>query len=166
MFVIQDVARWIVGIVMRFPVAVRPGLFIALLVLLAWVLVRRGRWILWLGVRAACLMTDVSIGIALLAEFHWTRHRRQQGKAAAELAVTAGKAAERVLDFACNAYELPKAVAARGHWRSPIIWGVLFCAASVLLFELGTRPPPNVSAPLAAHVWRYWIEIKGWARGR
>lgn len=123
MFLIRDPVRWLADTVIRFPEAVRPGLFIALVILVWWFLLRRSRPAWRLGVRSACAMTDLSIGFALLAEYGWTRHRRSQGIPAASAAVAGGQVAERVLDRAADIYEKMTPVKSTGHWRTPVIWG-------------------------------------------
>lgn len=161
---VQNAIRWLIDIVGKFPLAVRPGLLIALTLLIGWILIRRVGPAWRLCVRSACAVTDLSIGLVLLAEYHWTQHRRRQDKPAAEAAITGGKVAERILDYAANAYDSLKPVAAKGRWRTPIIWGLIFCGASILLYQLGLHNPAKAPSQLAAHVWQYWTWLAHWAR--
>jgi hypothetical protein len=163
MFLIRDPVRWLANIVVHFPEAVRPGLFVALVVLIWWFLLRRARPAWRLCVRSACAMIDLSIGFALLAEYGWTRHRRSHGMPAASVAVTGGQVAERVLDRAADIYEKIPPVKSIGRWRTPVIWGVIFCAVSIVLYRVGLHAPPNAPSKLAAHVFRYWATLNGWA---
>lgn len=160
---IQVPTRWLLEVVMKFPLAVRPGLFIALVILVCWILLRRRRSVWGRSLRIACVAIDLSIGLVLLAEYHWTQHRRHQGKRAAELAIACGSVAERMLDGLAGRYGRPAPSATVGHWRTPLIWGVLICALSVLLYRLQLHTPPNEPALLAAHVWQYWSSLSNWA---
>lgn len=165
MFVIQGLTRWLVDIVMKFPLAVRPGLFVALALLLGWIAMRRGRSAWRLCVRLTCAVADLAVGLVLLAEYHWTQSRRQQGRPAATAAIIGGKAADRILDYAARGYERPMPVQTGGHWRTPILWGLFFCGTSILLYKLKLHLPPSAPSQLAAHVWHYWVSLKSWAHG-
>lgn len=166
MFIIRDPTGWLLDVVEKFPVAVRPGMFIALALLICWILLRRRNSLATRILRVACIATDVSIGLVLLAEYRWTHHRRHQGKPAAELAIVGGGVAERMLDGVADLYGSRRPSAVAGHWRTPIIWGILICAVSILLYRLQLHTPSNGSTTLAAHVWHYWSSFSNWARGR
>jgi hypothetical protein len=165
MWVIQAPARWLMDLVVAFPLAVQPGLFVAFVVLIGWLLLRRGR-VLWrFCVRMLCQVTDVTLGLVLLAEYQWTQRRRRAGMAAAQAALTGGQVAERILDGVAVAYLAPGPAVRQGRVRTPVIWGVIFCAVSVTLYWVELHATSGAPGQVAARVWHYWATIHGWAFG-
>ncbi len=165
MWVIQDPVRWLLDLVVKFPLAVQPGLFVALVVLTCWLLLRRGR-VLWrFCVRLLCQVIDVMVGLVLLAEYQWTQCRRRAGMAASLVALTGGQVAERILDGVAVAYLIPGPSVRQGRVRTPVTWGVIFCAVSVVLYLVELHATSGAPEQVAAHVWHYWSRIHRWAFG-
>jgi hypothetical protein len=162
MFIIRDPAQWVFDITRHFPAAVQPGLYLAICLLLLWLLIRRGKPIWNALVRWGCVAMDLTIGLILLPEYVWTRTRRTQHRMPATLAVTGSPVAERALDRVAISYERHGHIKVTG--RPPLIFAALFCVASLGLHWLMLRPQSHGAQEFAARVWGYWASFDRWTQ--
>jgi hypothetical protein len=163
MSLIRIPVRWLADFTGHFPVAVQPGLFVAALLFIAWLLLRRRRPI-WNGsVRGAAVTADLIVGLLLFPEYAWTSAQRARGRTPGPLAETGSRLAERVLDNAASAYERHGRVPTVG--RPPLLWAVFFCLLSLAMHWLMLRTPVNGFTQFAGTVWNHWSSFDQWARG-
>jgi hypothetical protein len=125
--------KWLVQTIAWLPDALRPGVFVAVLILVAWfVFVQRGLPNLWHGVcRLAARTADAIVGLALLPDYVSTMARQRRGEPPTNLVLTTGEAADRVLDGAGALYER--------HQRDPIAWKPvpwIPCLVAIVVFGL------------------------------
>jgi hypothetical protein len=101
------VFTWPVQAIAWLPEALRPGVFIAVVVLIVWfVFVRRGVSDLWrAGCRGLAHLIDVSVGIVLRLEYTMTTARRRRGKAPPQWAFALTGMTDVIQDGAARLYE-------------------------------------------------------------
>ncbi|MGH3264973.1 MAG: hypothetical protein ACRDNS_23615 [Trebonia sp.] len=156
-------ASWLLSIADRFPVAVQPGIYLALLILLVWALTRARRPIYNAALRVACLAADLVIGLLLLPEYAFTRAQRAAGGAPGPLMLAVGRAVERVLDGAADLYAAHPLV--RIAKRPPLVLIVLLIAVSYLDYWLLHQAPPNTAIKVSHNIWSAWVQFATWTRG-
>ncbi len=95
---------WLVQAVAWLPEALRPGVFIAVVVLIVWfVFVRRGLPDLWrAGCRGLAYLIDASVGIVLRLEYTTTTARRRRGKAPPQWAFALAGMTDAIQDGAAQ----------------------------------------------------------------
>jgi hypothetical protein len=100
-------AEWLVEVVARLPPALRPGVFLALVVLIVWfVFVRRGLPDLWHALwRGGARLVDALVAGPLLLEYAVTSSRRRRGEPPPQWALALGGVTDVVLDGAASVYE-------------------------------------------------------------
>jgi hypothetical protein len=151
---------WLLGIADRFPAAVQPGVFVGLLLLLIWLVVRARRSLYNLIVRLLCLVVDFFVGLLLLPEFAWTRVQRSRGIVPGALTLASGRVAERILDVVADSYAAHPLVPISR--RPPVILIILVLVAFGVDYWLMHKTPPNTATRFAFHVWHYWAQVKNW----
>jgi hypothetical protein len=157
---ISDALDWLVGLIDAAPEAVRPGLAVALLVSMIWVLARRRRQLWnWL-VRVWARVVDISVGVLLVPELVWTTSRRSVGRRPAGLAILVSRIADRALDAAASAYGSHSRVAPSG--RFPWLWVVLPLIVSVGLYWSMTSSLIPGLANGATFAWECWRNFHDW----
>jgi hypothetical protein len=164
MAVVRGLAAWLLGIVRHFPVAAQPGLYLVLLVLIIWAVVRARRPIYNALLRLSCLSVDAAVGLLLLPEFAFTRVQRANGEAPGPVILASSRVAEKVLDSAAGAYEAHPFVGIKK--RPPIFLIVLLIAASIVDYYLLHKAPPNSASKFARNVWNSWVQFGKWTEGR
>ena len=158
-------AKFLVNLTTLLPDALRPGAFLALLVVIAWfVAVQRGLPDLWHAVcRGAARVVYLALGLLLLPDYLTTtaRHRRGQGPAEAVLAV--GGVAERALDGAAALYarhERDRIEWKRPPWI-PCLAIIVVCALPWIAME---RLPASAEArQQLAKAFDRWRDVEAWA---
>ena len=164
MALLRALASWLLGIVGHFPVAERPGVYIGLLILLIWAVVRASRPTYNVLLRLACLSVDFVVGLLLLPEFAFTRVQRANGDAPGSVILASSRVAEKVLDAAADVYAAHPVV--RIKKRPPIFLIVLLLVASVADYWLLHKAPPNSATKIAHNIWKYWVQFEKWTHGR
>jgi hypothetical protein len=161
---VEAPAQSYVRVLSHVPDVLRPGLFLAGCLVLAWFVFKQG------GIAVAwhALLRTLAIGIELLVaallvpEYVWTARRRRQGRPPAGFAVAAGDVAEVVLDGADRLHER--------HRREPPVWRSFPWKASLLLVAAGAAvwiamehvPDGGVSTALSQSFDR-WRDVEVWA---
>jgi hypothetical protein len=164
MAILRSLASWLFGITSHFPVDVRPGVYIGLIVLLIWAIVRARRPIYNALLRFICVGVDFVVGLLLLPEFAFTRVQRANGDTPGPVILASSRVAEKVLDGAAGVYESHPFV--RIKKRPPIFLIVLLLVASGVDYWLLHKSPPNSATKFAHEVWKYWVQFGGWTHGR
>jgi hypothetical protein len=157
--------KWLVQLVAWLPDALRPGVFVAVIVLVAWfIFVQRGLPSLWhAGCRGAARVIDLVVGLALLPDYVITTSRQKRGEAPVESVLVIGDFADRILDGTGSFYER--------HRREPIKrkrvpW--IPCAAIVVIlaipwFVMDRAPAGSEVRRNLAGVFGNWRDFEDWA---
>lgn len=157
--------QWPVQLVARLPDPARPGVFCGLILIGLWfVFVQRGLPDLWHALcRGWAVLVDVVIGLILLPEYLVTTSRQKQEQAPAQVALTMGTVAERVLDGAGALHER--------HRRDPIAWkrfpwiplaAVVFVLTIPWVVMEHTSPSSAVRRELS-QAYEAWRDVEAWA---
>jgi hypothetical protein len=98
---------WLVQVISWLPEALRPGVFLIIVILLLWfVFVRRGLPAAWrASCRGAARVIDSGVGGALRIELVITRAKRQRGMAPPRWAFAAAGVSETLEDWAARLYQ-------------------------------------------------------------
>lgn len=157
--------KLLVQIIAWLPGLLRPGVFLAVIVLIVWfVAVQRGLPNLWHAVcRGAARLVDLIVGIVLLPDYLMTTARQKRGESPGEAVLAMGNVAERVLDGAAGFYE--------HHQSKPIEWKpapwipcaviVVVCAIPwVVMDRLSASSEVKVQLAKAFDRWR---DVEAWA---
>jgi hypothetical protein len=159
--------QWLVQALAWLPAALRPGMFVALLLALAWwVIVARGLPRLWrLLCRWGARAVQATMALALHCEALVTGVRRAKGGAPGQVVLATGEVAEWIAEGAVWVHErsAPKKLDRRK--RFPWVTVVLLvggCAAAWLAMDL-TEPTEESKRQLAA-AFEYWRDVEAWAQ--
>jgi hypothetical protein len=157
--------KWLIGLSAWLPDVLRPGVFLAALVLIVWfVAVQRGLPNLWHALcRGSARLVDLVVGLILLPDYLTTTAKQKRGEAPGEAVLMIGGVAERVLDGAAGFYER--------HQREPIEWKpvpwipclaiVVVCAIPWVVME---RLPASSEARVQlAKAFDRWRDVEAWA---
>jgi len=162
--------RWVVQAIVLLPDLLRPGVFLALLVLLGWfVFVQRGLPHLWAATcRGAARVADRAIGLLLLPQHLLATARRRGGQAVAagggrDAPPPFDELADRALDGVAALYA--------SHRREPLQWRrppwkacallVAVCAGAWLAMD-GLPADSDARRELAG-VYDRWRDVEAWA---
>jgi len=163
MAILRVPASWLLSLANHFPAAVQPGVYVALIILLLWIVVRALRPLWNALIRLLCLTVDFGVGLLLLPEFVWTRVQRARGGWAGPLALASGRVAESVLDVAADVYE--RHPFQRIGKRPPLVLIALLLIVSGVDYWLLHKSPPSTASRYAADTWRYWVQFRNWTDG-
>lgn len=158
--------QWLVQAVALLPAALRPGVFVAVVLAIVWFVgVQRGLPRLWrLLCRALARVVNSLVALALFGEYLLTSARRDRGGAPGQLTLFAGEIAERVADGAVrlHARNAPKEQPAgkRFPWLVTLLLVAAF-AIAWLVMDL-SAPTEEAKQQLAA-AFEYWREVEVWA---
>ncbi len=174
-------AQWVIQLISLLPVALRPGVFLAVIVSLTWfVFVRRGLPSLWRrACRGVAMTVDLVVGLVLFPEYLLTTSRRSRGEQPGSIALTVAPVAERVLDAAAGLYErsLPKETSKTSSEeaseqaskktpkrRFPWAWCALVIAACAgAWIAMDQMAPREEAKRTLAEAFEYWREVEAWA---
>jgi hypothetical protein len=158
-------AHWPVQLVAWLPDVVRPGVFVGLILLLAWfVFIQRGLPNLWHALcRGTARVIDVAVGLLLLPEYLLTTAREKQAQPPPQVALAIGGAAERVLDEAGSLYQR--------HLRAPIRWkrfpwlpfGIVVAVTTIPWVIMELTPPTSPVTQELAQAYDVWRDVEDWA---
>lgn len=157
--------KWLVQAVAWLPQSVRPGVFLALMVIVLWfVFVQRGLVPVWHGtVRGLAHLIDGIVGVVLWLEFTITAARRRRGKLATRWALVLGDATDAILDRAASLHELHehKAVAwKRPPWKRCMAIMLLSTGAWVTMEHLSGS---SIAKYRLAQAFAPWRDLEAWA---
>lgn len=157
--------KWLVQLIAWLPDLLRPGVFLAAIVLLVWfVAVQRGLPNLWHAIcRGAARLIDMIVGVALLADYLMTTARQKRGEPPTEVVLAMGSVAERVLDGAAGFYDQHQRDAIE--WK-PVPWipCVVIVAICAIPWMVMDRLP--ASSPFKqdlADAFDRWRDVEAWA---
>jgi hypothetical protein len=178
---------WLVQVIAVLPEALRPGVFLALAVLLVWfVFVRRGLPDLWRAIwRGFAHLIDGGVWIALRLEYAITTARRRSGRTPPKWAFALAPVWDAAEDSATWLYERnrppePKRTAEHQQEdegeeskppvprpRKPTVPWVL-CVAIVLFFTaawiaMDELPETSIAKYRFAQVFNVWRDVEEWA---
>jgi hypothetical protein len=163
--------KWVVQAIAWLPDMLRPGLFLALVILAVWfVAVQRGLPALWAaGCRGAARVVDRFVGLLVLPQYLVATARRRRGELPAVSGGGSGSTlvltelADRVLDGAATFYE--------SHLREPMTWKrppwracvfvVALCAAAWVVMD--RLPADSEAKRTLSEVYDLWREVEDWA---
>jgi hypothetical protein len=176
---------WFVQAIALLPEALRPGVFIALIVLVLWfVLVRRGVPDLWrAGCRGLARLIDFSVGVVLRLEYTITTGRRRKEKAPPRWAFALAGVTDVVQDGAVWLYErhqrpvakqiehdddaeeeqkqpMPPQRMSRGPWLVGAVIVLIFTGAWITMDELSET---DIVKYRLAQVFDPWRDVEEWA---
>lgn len=157
--------KLVIQLISFLPEALRPGVFLALVVLLAWfVFVQRGLPSLWHAIcRGAARIVDLLVGVLVLLEYALTTARQRRGESPGNATMVVSNVAERVLDGAGGLYERHTREAIK--WKRPpwIVCGVVIavCGVAWLVMDLTDNGSP-VKQELSS-VYDHWRDVEAWA---
>jgi hypothetical protein len=171
---------WPIQAIAWLPEALRPGVFVALLVLLLWfVFVRRGVPDLWRACcRCAARLLDFGLGIVLRPEYMVTRARRRRGQTPPQWAFALANVTDVVEDGALRLYQRyqPRVMEVAEHddgTERPSLprrkrTVPLLCLAIVLLctaawVAMDQLPATSIAKYRFAQAFDPWREIEEWA---
>lgn len=157
--------KWLVQVVAWLPEPVRPGVFLALMVIVLWfVLVQRGLVPVWHGtVRGLARLIDGILGVVLWLEFTITAARRRRGKPATRWALVLGGATDAILDHAASLHELHehKVVAwKRPPWKRCMAIMLLCTGAWLTMEHLSVS---SIAKYRLAQAFTPWRDLEAWA---
>jgi hypothetical protein len=157
--------KWLLQAVAWLPEPVRPGVFLALMVIVLWfVLVQRGLVPVWRGtVRGLARLIDGIVGVVLRLEFTITAAWRRRGKAATRWALVLGEATDAILDHAASLHERHehKAVAwKRPPWKRCMAILLLCTGAWVTMEHLSVS---SIAKYRLAQAFAPWRDLEAWA---
>jgi hypothetical protein len=163
---VEAPAQWLIRAIAYLPDALRPGVFLALLVAVFWfVVVRKGVAELWRGTwRGVAWLIDVTVRLALLPEYAITTARRRRGDAPGRLALLMAGPSETVLDGAVSLHERHERRTERSKKRPP--WKlcafvvITVAAAWVTMDSLAAGEPAKRQL---AQVYERWRDVEAWA---
>lgn len=173
-------AQWVIQLISLLPVALRPGVFLAVIVSLTWfVFVRRGLPSLWRRTcRGIAISVDLVVGLALFPEYLLTTSRRSRGQQPGSIALTVAPLAEHVLDAAAALYERspPRTSKEASRQKSepaskkmpkrrfPWIWCTLVIAACAgAWIAMDQMASAEQAKRTLAEAFEYWRDIEAWA---
>lgn len=162
-------AKWFIQLIALLPVALRPGVFLAVILAILWfVLVRRGLPGLWRRAwRGVAVCLDLIVGAMLFPEYVLTSARRSRGQLPGQAARATAPIADRALDAAAALYEanLPKKPGKDqpSKKKFPWLWCALIiavCAGAYIAMEQTSRA--DEARHTLAEVFDYWRDVEDW----
>ncbi len=157
--------KWLINLIALLPDVVRPGVFIAVLVLIVWfVAIQRGLPNLWHATcRGSARVADLTIGVVLLPEYLMTTSRQRRGQGPGEAVFAISGVADRALDGVAGFYER--------HQRDRIQWKHLPwlpCLAIVVVctipwIVMGRLPVSSEARVQLAKAFDHWRDVEAWA---
>lgn len=183
-------AQWPIQLIALLPVALRPGVFLAVVIALVWfVFVRRGLPSLWHRTcRDAAIAIDCSVGLVLLPEYLLTSARRGRGEEPGSVALALAPLAEQILNAAAAVYQrnLPeknadttaaagtsgkaakstvtdasKVTSKRRFPWMPCGFVIVICAVAWIAMD--QMAPADEAKRTFADAFEYWREVEAWA---
>jgi hypothetical protein len=163
MGLLKKLVDLLAGLIAPFPLAVQPGLFLAVGLMLLWLVLKRGR-VLWnWGIRTTTLLIGSGTGLVLYPEYVHTTTRRRSGASPSSVAIGVTPMIDRVLDGVSDAYTAHPRTETKALGCPPIAWAVVLCVCSVVLYYVARRPDGQAVAPLADAVFTNWASLRRWA---
>jgi hypothetical protein len=161
----NEPAQWLVRVVANLPDALRPGVFLAVIIVLLWFLfVRRGLGALWQALcRGAANVVTVVVGLALLPEYATTTARRRRGQPPGRVALVIARPSEMFLDGAASLHERhqeKKKRSSKPPWKLSLLVVVAAAAAWLTMDSLPARDPAKRDL---ARIYQHWRDIEVWA---
>lgn len=158
-------AQWLIQLIAYLPDAVRPGVFVALVVAILWlVFVRRGIGDAWRGLcRGSARLVDLVISVALLPEFLMTTARRRRGRPPGRLALLLAGPSEFILDRAASLYarnQREKRSSGKLPWKLCLL---LVAASTGAWLVMDNSSPGDPTRRQIAQVYEYWRNVEAWA---
>lgn len=158
--------QWLVQAVALLPAALRPGVFVAVVLAIVWFVgVQRGLPRLWrLLCRALARVVNSLVELALFGEYLVTSARRGRGGSPGQLTLLAGEIAERIADGAVQVHERNAPKERVAGKRFPWLVTLLLIAGFAIAWLVMDLSPPTeeVRQQLAA-AFEYWREVEVWA---
>jgi hypothetical protein len=157
--------KWLVQSIAWLPDVVRPGIFVASIVLIVWfAAVQRGLPDLWHALcRGAARVLHFLVGVALLPDYWLTTARQRRGEPPSEAVMTIGEVAERVLDGTQSFYERNQREPIE--WK-PFPWIVCVTIVAVLAIPwvvMDKAPVDSETRRQLANVFDRWRDVEDWA---
>ena len=157
--------KWLVQLVAWLPDLLRPGVFVTLILLIAWfVFIQRGLPNLWhASCRAAARVIDFAVGLMLLPDYFLTRSRARVGKGPGNAVLTTGEFAERILDAAAGLYERHQRIPIR--WkRIPWLPGLVVVIVFALPWIVMKKAPATSTVRWdLSSAFNHWRDFERWA---
>jgi hypothetical protein len=179
-------AQWLIQLIALLPVALRPGVFLALVIALIWfVFGYRGLPSVWRRIcRGAAIAVDLIVGVVLLPEYLLTTARRTRGGQPGSIALAVSPLAEHVLNAASAVYQrnLPKkeveetpaeasgasanakqALKTPPKKRFPWVWcglAIAVCAGGWIAMDQMSQA--DQAKRTFADAFEYWREVEAW----
>lgn len=157
--------KWLINLLSLLPEAIRPGAFVAVLVLIVWfVAIQRGMPNLWHATcRGSARVADLMIGIVLLPEHLMTSSRQRRGQSPGEAVLAISGFADRALDGVAGFYERHQRD--RIQWKHPpwlpCLAIVAVCAIPWIVMD---RLPMSSEARVElAKAFDLWRDAEAWA---
>ena len=158
--------RWLIREIAYVPDALRPGVFLALLIAAFWfAFLRRGAAESWrVACRGVARLIDVTVSLALLPEYAITTARRRRGDGPGRLALLIAGPSEVVLNSAASLYERHESKTQPSRKRPP--WRL--CAFVVIAVALAWVTMDNVATGepakrQLARAYEHWRAVQAWA---
>jgi hypothetical protein len=165
MTMLAEPGRWLIQGIAWLPVALRPGVFLAVVALAVW-LVAVQRALPSLGhrvCRGAALAVGGLVGLAILPEYKITTARHRHGQAPGALAQRLSPVADGVLETARSFYWHHERAPMR--WRRPP-WKTLAASIAVCGVAWVVMDQAPAASPVKqqlAQVFDVWRHVEAWA---
>lgn len=157
--------QWLVQLIAVAPDLLRPGLFVALVLVALWIaFVQRALPDIWHALcRLSARLVDGLVGLLLLPDYLTTTARQEQGQEPPQAVLVLGRFAERVLDGAGALYER--------HQRPPIEWKPFPWLPVLIVAAVATVPwavmeitsPRSAVRQELAQAFGVWRDVEAWA---
>lgn len=163
---VQEPVRWLIREIAYLPDAVRPGVFLALLIAAFWfAFLRRGAAESWrVACRGVARLIDVTVSLALLPEYAITTARRRRGDGPGRLALLMAGPSEVVLNSAVSLYERHERKVEpsrkRPPWKLCALVVIAVAIAWVMMNDLEAGEPAKRDFARAFERWR---DVEDWA---
>ena len=163
---VEAPVQWLIRTIAYLPDALRPGVFLAVLIVVFWfVLVREGISELWRSAcRSVAWITDVVVSLALLPEYAITTARRRRGDTPGRLALLMAGPSEVLLNGAVSLYERHEHKSERSKKRPPwtvcVLVVIVVAGAWVTMDDLAAGEPTKRQL---SGLYERWRDIEAWA---
>lgn len=157
--------QWIVQAVSLLPPALRPGVFLTILLAILWLLlVQRIAPQLWhLACRMVARILTAAVALLLFCEYLLTRARRRRGGQPKDFTLLFGDAAENVADWAVafhGRHQASKVVWKRFPWKQSVLLIVVLAGLWVAMDKIS---PTDAAKRQLASGFEVWRKVEAWA---
>lgn len=162
MSLLKNCFGMLMGLISLLPVYAQPGLFGALVLLLLWLLARRGRMLWNWVIRSLAMLVAIMLALALYPEYIHTQARRRSQREPSAVAIATTPLANRILDLATDTRQSHQKPTMPRLGPPPVNWALVVWVLPMVVYFLARQEGGETFVPIWQAILTHWTSMQTW----